>query len=164
MSIVEVVRKTTTVVEVGHPGVQGPPGTDGAQGPTGATVPQSVTTTNATPTVLTTDGGAAGATTTWTLPNNRAACFFGYITARNTSTGEMIAWEVKGAFKRGANAAATALVGTPTVTVIANDAAMAACALAVGVNTTTGSLQLTATGLAATTIAWHGFLNGPENG
>ena len=27
MSIVEVVRKTTTVVEVGHPGVQGPPGT-----------------------------------------------------------------------------------------------------------------------------------------
>lgn len=37
MSIVEVVRKTTTVVEVGHPGVQGPPGTDGAQGPTGAT-------------------------------------------------------------------------------------------------------------------------------
>lgn len=127
-------------------------------------IPQSVTTTNATPTVLTTDGGAAGATTTWTLPNNRAACFFGYITARNTSTGEMIAWEVKGAFKRGANAAATALVGTPTVTVIANDAAMAACALAVGVNTTTGSLQLTATGLAATTIAWHGFLNGPENG
>lgn len=127
-------------------------------------IPQSVTTTNATPTVLTTDGGAAGATTTWTLPNNRAACFFGYITARNTSTGDMIAWEVKGAFKRGANAAATALVGTPTVTVIANDAAMAACALAVGVNTTTGSLQLTATGLAATTIAWHGFLNGPENG
>ena len=32
MSIVEVVRKTTTVVEVGHPGVQGPPGTGGGGG------------------------------------------------------------------------------------------------------------------------------------
>ena len=32
MSIVEVVRKTTTVVEVGHPGVQGAPGTGGSGG------------------------------------------------------------------------------------------------------------------------------------
>lgn len=127
-------------------------------------IPQSVTTTNATPTVLTTNTGAAGTTTTWTLPNNRAACFFGYITARNTSTGDMIAWRVEGAFKRLASAATIALVGTPTVTVVASDAAMSACALAVSVNTTDGALRLTATGLAATTIAWHGFLNGPENG
>lgn len=32
MSIVEVVRKTTAVVEVAHPGVQGPPGTGGGGG------------------------------------------------------------------------------------------------------------------------------------
>ena len=35
MSIVEVVRKTTTVVEVAHPGVQGPPGPTGPTGPYG---------------------------------------------------------------------------------------------------------------------------------
>jgi len=125
---------------------------------------QALVTTNATPAALTTDAGAAAANSLWSLPNNRAASFFGHITARNTSTGDMIAWEVKGAFKRGAKAADTALVGVPTVAVIANDAAMAACALTVGVNTTTGSLQLTATGLAATTIAWNGLLQGPENG
>ena len=32
------------------------------------------------------------------------------------------------------------------------------------VNTTDGALRLTATGLAATTIAWNGTLYGPEVG
>lgn len=127
-------------------------------------IPQSAVTTNATATVLTTDAGAAGATNTWALPNNRAAVFTGYVIARNTTSSEVAAWKVDGVMRRAASAATTAIVGTPTITQIAADAAMAACTLTAAVSTTDGALRLTATGLAATTIAWNGALYGPEVG
>ena len=130
-------------------------------------IPQSAVTTNDTATVLTTDAGAAGAvdaTNTWALPNNRAAVFTGYVIARNTTSSEVAAWKLEGVMRRAASAATTAFVGTPTITQISADAAMAACTLTAAVNTTDGALRLTATGLAATTIAWNGTLYGPEVG
>jgi hypothetical protein len=61
------------------------------------------------------------------LGNQSVYGFSGIITARQQGAGGAVAkvWEVKGAIRRGANAAATALVGTPTVTVLGEDAGAA---------------------------------------
>jgi hypothetical protein len=124
----------------------------------------SVQTTNATATVLTTNQGAASSTTIIALPNNQAYAFRGAVIARNTSNGDTSSWEIKGAIKRGANAAATALVGTPTVTSIGVDAGAVTWALAVSADTTNGGLSITATGVAATTIRWVAQIRTAEVG
>jgi len=121
------------------------------------------TTSNATVTTMTSDGGAVAATNVNALPNNSCYAFTGTVTARNTTTQESAMWTVKGLIKRGASAATTAFVGVPTVTQDFADAAMAACAVAVTANTTRGSLELTVTGLAATTINWRDAIQTTEN-
>ena len=116
-------------------------------------------TTNATATVLTTNGSAEATTNTWVLPNNCTGLFQGWIVARNTANNDSIGWKFEGMVSRDGTAASVALLGTATpATVGTGDAGMSTCALAVGVNTTNGSLIVTATGIAATTIAWHGAI------
>jgi len=109
-------------------------------------------TTNATATAITSDGGAAGTTNQVILPNNSAYFFRGEVISGVTGGGDTKGFTIEGVIKRGANAASTALVGTPTVTSTYADAGASAWAIAVTADTTNGGLRVTFTGQAATTI------------
>lgn len=125
-----------------------------------ALIPQSTAvTTNATPVVLTTDGTAESTANTLVLPNNSTVKITGSFVARNTTNNDSASWAVTALVSRDATAATVALIGTPTVTQDFADAAMSACVIAIGVNTTNGSLKSTATGIAATNIAWSGVFS-----
>jgi hypothetical protein len=109
-------------------------------------------TTDATPTVLTSNSGGAGTTNQVILPNNSAYYFRGTVIANVTGGGNTKSWTIEGAIKRGANAASTALVGTPTVTSSFADAGASTWDIAVTADTTNGGLAVTFTGQAGTTI------------
>ena len=109
-------------------------------------------TTNATATRLTSDGNAASGVNQVILPNNSAYFFTGEVVSGVTGGGDTKGWTIEGVIKRGANAASTALVGTPTVTSLYGDAGAATWAIAVTADTTNGGLAVTFTGQAATTI------------
>lgn len=111
-------------------------------------------TTDATVTTLRSNSLTAGTTNQVILPNNAAYYFRGTVIANVTGGGDTKAWTFDGAIKRGANAASTALVGTPTVTSNYADAGAAAWTIALAADTTNGGLQVTVTGAAATTIRW----------
>lgn len=111
-------------------------------------------TTDATPGRLAADGLNSTSQYQITLPNNGANAFSGSVVARS-STGDLVsAWEFKGAIKRGASAGTTALVGTPTVALLGQDAGASAWAFAITADTTTGCIAFTVTGAAATSIQW----------
>jgi hypothetical protein len=109
-------------------------------------------TTDATPTALTSDTSAAGTTNQVILPNNSAYFFTGEVISGVTGGGNTKGWTIEGVIKRGANAASTALVGTPTVSSLYGDAGAATWTIAVTADTTNGGLAVTFTGQAATTI------------
>ena len=109
-------------------------------------------TTDATAIVLTSDGAAATTNNQVILPNNSAYFFRGTVVAGVTGGGNTKGWTVEGVIKRGANAASTALVGTPTVTSSYADAGASTWALTATADTTNGGLAITFTGQAATTI------------
>lgn len=111
-------------------------------------------TTNATQTTMTADGGAAGATNQLILPNGSAAVVKGRVVARQDTTGDTAAWEFVAVIKRGANAAATAMVVACTPVALGSDAGAATWALAVDADTTDGGLRIRVTGQAAKTIRW----------
>lgn len=106
-------------------------------------------TTDATPTVLTTQGAAQ-----ITLQNNSAMRFNILVIANVTGGGNTSGWDLRGVIKRGANAASTALVGTVTTTLVGQNAGASGWAIAATANTSTGGLTITATGQAGTTIRW----------
>jgi hypothetical protein len=109
-------------------------------------------TTDATATVLASNNGGAVTANQVTLPNNSAYSFSGEVIAGVTGAGNAARWTIDGAIKRGANAASTAMVGTPTVTMTHSDAGAATWVVAVTANTTLGCITVTFTGAAATTI------------
>jgi hypothetical protein len=111
-------------------------------------------TTTATTTVLTSNASGAGTTNQVILPNNSAYFFQGEVVAGVTGAGDTKGWTIEGVIKRGANAASTVLVGTPTVTSSYADAGASAWTIAVTADTTNGGLAITVTGQAATTIRW----------
>ena len=119
-------------------------------------------TTNATPGRLTTDGAAASGTNVNALPNNALYAFSAIVGARNTANNDSAAWQISGLVKRGANAAATALVGTPSISPIASDAGAAAWVVGVTADVTLGALSLNVTGAAATSIRWGVVLSTME--
>lgn len=94
-----------------------------------------------------------------TLNNNSAFAFSCFVTAAVTGGGDTSGWKIEGVIKRGANAASTALVGTATPVLIAQDAGASTWAVAVTADTTNGSLKITVTGQAATTIKWSATCN-----
>ncbi len=100
----------------------------------------------------TSTASAAGTTNQVILPNNSAYYFKGSVIANVTGGGNTKAWEIDGAIKRGANAASTALVGTPTVTSNYADAGASTWAITATADTTNGGLKITFTGQASTTI------------
>ena len=109
-------------------------------------------TTDATPTVLCSNGSAASGTNQVILPNNSAYFFTGEVVSGVTGGGDTKGWSIEGVIKRGAGVATAALVGTPTVTSLYGDAGAATWALAVAADTTNGGLKVTFTGQASTTI------------
>ena len=111
-------------------------------------------TTDATPTVLCSDASAAGTTNQVILPNNSAYYFKVEIIANVTGGGNTSGWELKGVIKRGANAASTAIVGSVTSTLIAQDAGASTWVVSATADTTNGGLKITVTGQASTTIRW----------
>jgi hypothetical protein len=109
-------------------------------------------TTDATPTGLSSDINAAGALNQVILPNNSAYFFRGEVVSGVTGGGNTKGWTIEGVIKRGANAASTTLVGTPTVTSSFADAGASTWTIAVTADTTNGGLAVTFTGQAGTTI------------
>jgi hypothetical protein len=109
-------------------------------------------TTDATPTALASSTSAAGSTNQVILPNNSAYFFTGEVVSGVTGGGNTKGWTIEGVIKRGANAASTALVGTPTVTSTYADLGAATWTIAVTTDTTNGGIRVTFTGQAATTI------------
>ena len=125
----------------------------------------SATSTTATPVVLLSGGGTNVQYYYQVSPNNNQAyAYKGLVIARNTSSGDMASWEIRGAIKRGANQASTVLVGTPTITSIAADSAASTWTIAITADTTYGSLQITGTGAASTTIHWVARIDTVEVG
>ena len=111
-----------------------------------------VQTTDATATALRSSTAAAGTTNQVILPNNSAYFFTGEVVSGVTGGGNTKGFTIEGVIKRGANAASTALVGTPTVTSSFADAGASTWTIAVTADTTNGGLKVTFTGQAATTI------------
>lgn len=111
-----------------------------------------IQTTDATTTELSIDGSSPAASTRIILPNNSTYNFTGKVVAR-TAAGVSKVFNFRGGIKRGANAAATALVGMVTIT-DAFDAAAMGWALSIDADTTNGALRFQVTGAAATTIRW----------
>lgn len=112
-----------------------------------------VETTDATATVLTSDGDAATTDNQIILPNNSAFAFKGQVVAGVTGAGDSKSWDIDGLIKRGANAASTTLVGSNATSSHA-DAGASTWSVALAADTTNGGLKVTVTGQAATTIRW----------
>ena len=110
-----------------------------------------VQTTDATATALRSDTSAASGTNQVILPNNSAYFFTGEVISGVTGGGDTKGWTIEGVIKRGANAAATTLVGV-TVTSMYADLGAATWTIGVTADTTNGGLRVTFTGQASTTI------------
>jgi len=108
-------------------------------------------TTDATATALASDSSAAGSTNQVILPNNSAYFFRGEVVSGVTGGGDTKGWTIEGVIKRGANAAATTLVGVTVMSSYA-DVGAATWTIAVTADTTNGGLRVTFTGQASTTI------------
>ena len=110
-------------------------------------------TANATQTELFLNGSSARIT----IPNDTTWAFECLLVARRTDAdNESAAYRITGCIDRNANAASTALVGSPTVTVISEDTA--AWDVDAVADTTNGSLNFRVTGEAAKTIRWVGWV------
>ncbi len=108
-------------------------------------------TTTATQAELITEGTGAQLV----LPNVSTWAFRAKITARRTdATGENSSWFLEGLISRDANAASTAIVGTVTTTLVAQNAAASAYAVTCVADTSTGALVFKVTGEASKTIRW----------
>ena len=117
-----------------------------------ALVVLGVETTNATATVLRSDASAAATTNQVILPNNAAYHFKGSVIANVTGAANGAAWSIEGAIMRGANAASTVLIDTPSVNRVAASSGATAWVVSVTADTTNGGLAITFTGQAGTTI------------
>lgn len=112
-------------------------------------------TTSSTPVNLSTNGNASPSSANQlVLNNNSIITVQGVAQARQGTTGDSATWTFTASVKRGANAAATALFGTPTVTLINADSGASAWTLTITADTSLGGIQLTATGENSKTIQW----------
>ena len=118
-------------------------------------------TTNATQATLTADTAAASTYNQVLLPNNALYMAKILVTTRQTggtagTVNDSAAWELNVFIKRGANAAATSIVGGGGASLVPtyNDAAAAGWRLAVVADTTNGALSLKGTGEADKNIRW----------
>jgi hypothetical protein len=122
-------------------------------------VPFWMTTTDATPLELKT-ASSSGATVpagVVILTNNSTYIWDVDIVARKSPTGTDYAmWNLKFCINRDANAASTALVGTPVKTLLGATAGASTWDVGVTADTTNGRPNISVTGQAGTTIRWVG--------
>lgn len=113
-------------------------------------------TTNATATRATTDqnNGLSIDKTQVRCPLKTLVKFRIQLSAIANTSYDVAAWEIQGTLKCGASVGTTAMVGTPTITQTAVDAGASAWGVAVTADSANGSLNLTVTGAASTTIRW----------
>lgn len=120
-------------------------------------------TTDATPIHLYAGSSSAAANSnTIGMTNNQSMIIKAQVVGKTAGAGDMAAYEITAIARRGANAAATVLLGTPTVTVLYEDAGAAAWDVSITANTTTGAIQINVTGAAATTINWAATVDTTE--
>lgn len=119
-------------------------------------------TIDATPLPISATNGGATTANILILPNNGTYAFKGIVVAKDAATGDSAMWEVTALMKRGANASTTALVGTPTITKVFNDAGAATWTIALTADTTLGGGVITVTGEAAKTIRWVSNIDSAE--
>lgn len=114
-------------------------------------------TTTATQTNLFLDGIAA--TQSIVLQNNSMNYYKAVVTAKITGASDAGTWIIEGSIQRGANAAATASVGTPIVNVIGltSGALTNNWSVTAAANTSTGGLDIKVTGQAST-IDWFSLV------
>lgn len=123
-------------------------------------VPMWMSTTNATVTELKTGTGAYTTTPTGVivLTNDSTYLFDFDVIARNTGDDtQSAAWNVKFAIRRGAAAANTVLIGTPTKTIVGQDTGTTTWDVNVTADTTNGRPNISVTGEAGKTIYWAAF-------
>jgi hypothetical protein len=109
------------------------------------------TTTDATTTQLTCDGGLPSAETRINIDDDSAYVFSALVVGRATATNDVSAgYKIEGVIDR--NAGTVAFVGTPVVTVLAEDNAAWDCVAAA--DNTNKALLINVTGAAATNIRW----------
>lgn len=123
------------------------------------TVPLRITTTDATVTPLDL-GGIAATHGYMTFPASSCQVFTGTVQGRS-STGDVAAWEIKALVKTDATQVPT-IVGTPTITLIGEDAGAVAWDVALAADATNKRLNINVTGAAATTINWLAVVRAVE--
>lgn len=104
---------------------------------------------------LATDGsGSISAANQITLTNAGLLAVQGTIIGQST-TAVCAGWTFSALIKRGANAAATAIVGTPTITSLGADSGASTWTVAITADTTNGCLKIAATGSSGLTVYWE---------
>lgn len=109
-------------------------------------------TTNATPLRLTSTATAASSSNQMAVQLSASYAFKGQVVARDTS-GNSSAWSIQGLIKS-SSGGAVSFVGTPAVSLIAQDAAASSWAVAAALDTTNWCLAVDVTGAAGASIRW----------
>lgn len=99
------------------------------------------------------------------LQNNSLMYFKAMITAKKTGASDAAAWTIEGSIQQGATAGSTVILGTPVSTSMGatSGATSGLWAVTATADTTNGSLKLTVTGQASTTIHWYAKIDLIEN-
>ena len=121
-------------------------------------------TTNATPTVLTTDNGSPSTDNQIVLSaDGLSFSFHGTIIARQQLSGgtNYAAWEIKGSILRNTGAASTTL-GSHNVNKLSASAGASAWTVVLSADTTNAALKIEVTGAAATNIRWGATITTAE--
>ena len=120
-------------------------------------VPLVIVTTNSTATAITSDASSAAATNQLNVGSGLSTKFKAQVVARRND-GATAGWDIFGVAK---NVSGTlSIVGTPTVTQQAADAAISAYTVAVVADNTNKCVQIQVTGATGDTVYWKGMLEG----
>lgn len=121
-------------------------------------------TTDSAPLAITSTNVGASSINIPVLPNSCIYAFRGQVVCIQTAgvagaVNDCKAWDIVGSIKRGANAASTALLGTPTITVLGADTNLGAdnatgAVIAITADTSAGGLLITVTGETDKTLRW----------
>jgi hypothetical protein len=120
--------------------------------------PLTQKTSDATPTLITPNGTTAFANNI-SVPATYGGVFQGYMHAESSSNSTVHDWHFEGGVY---NVGGTLTMLWQTVTSKGSAGALAAAALALGVDTVNRRINITGTGIAATTIRWSGWIHFAE--
>jgi hypothetical protein len=110
-------------------------------------------TADATPSILTADGGTGSTSTRVILANNTGYQFLVQVMARDTSGTDSAWWTIRGGIIKNTTSGSTTLIGTNIIET-SSTAGASAWTLTATADTTNGALEITATGALGITIRW----------